>query len=96
MKIFIMSLLFLFLFAGSVHSDHLHKQVDGVRVPLSVLEEARVLAEWAANEAKSNAQRIEKADKKALRKTQDTSLRIKLKALGLTDEEIVLLLGEIE
>ena len=96
MKVFIIALALLFVSASFAWSGHLHKRVDGVAVPLSVSEEDAVLAEWAANIAKQTQDKLDKAAEKSLKKTRDDSLRLKLKALGLTDGEIVLILGEIE
>lgn len=73
----------------------LHKIVNGKKVELTQLQEKKIRSEWAANDAEKN-QRIEN---ERLKKEKDEeikgSLKIKLKSLGLNDDEIIFLFSRL-
>lgn len=73
----------------------LHKIVNGKKVELTQLQEKKIRSEWAANDAEKN-QRIEN---ERLKKEKDEeikgSLKLKLKSLGLNDDEIIFLFSRL-
>lgn len=72
--------------------ERLHKMVDGVKVYLSEEEELEVRARWAAEEARIASKQAAKLAEAEAASVIQNKLR---DSLGITDEELQLLLKSI-